>query len=322
MQLKSAEARLAINQEYPKARERIADLLPKKAVAEQAYQSVKADLDSISSFYDIQVDEHGPTSEKAKDYYTRIQDLKKQVEQAQSKKDQISAELKDLQVTTDLYEGPLTQAISNWKKVTDKFDAQVKLAINKKWGFGDAVRAFPVIDAFNSPIRIQQFTINDIPIDYNFKTVTRFDRCMTCHQGIDRPAFSKGKLKELTRVSSEYDQKLINAHEMIKRRNVDLEGLPEAKSLPNWRDLQLTEVAKSELTDARVNEYCATRGSSSLSAPIASTPPKSLAAPPAIRDRVARRALRWPRTHPTRRGPRNNGKTSTTGKPSTCGTSP
>ena len=102
-----------------------------------------------------------------------------------------------MQAKTDHYEGPLTEAISNWKKVTDKFDAQVKLAINKQWGIGDSVRALPVLDAFASPLKIQQFTINDIPIDYNFKYVTRFDRCMTCHQGIDRPAFTKRKLEEL-----------------------------------------------------------------------------------------------------------------------------
>ena len=51
----------------------------------------------------------------------------------------------------------------------------------------DSLRTLPVINGFADPLKIQQFTINDIPIDYNFKIVTRFDRCMTCHLGIDRP---------------------------------------------------------------------------------------------------------------------------------------
>ena len=255
--LKVAQARVEINKEYPIARARIDELLPKKAKAEQAYQAVKADLDSRSSFYDIAVDEHGPNSEKAKTYYNEIEGLRKKVADAQADKDKIQAELKELQVKTDQYEGPLTASISNWKKLTDKFDAQVKLAINKTWGVGDFLRSAPVLDAFASPIKIQQFTINDIPIDYNFKYVTRFDRCMTCHQGIDKPGFAKDKLRELTRVSSDYDHKLADAREIMKRRQRDLKGLPEARSLPAPSSLKLTKVAETELTDARVNEYCA-----------------------------------------------------------------
>ncbi len=156
--LKAAEARQAINREYPKAKDKIAELMPKKARSEQAYQSVKADLDSISSFYDIEVDEHGK-SEKAKEYYDRIQALKKKVADAQAAKDDIMAQLKDEQVKTDLYEAPLTAAISNWKKVTDKFDAQVKLALSKQWTFGDALRTFPVIDGF--PVADQDSPVHD-----------------------------------------------------------------------------------------------------------------------------------------------------------------
>ena len=191
--LKVAEARVAVNSDYPPAQAKIALLLPRKETSEQAYQSVKSDLASISSFYDIEVDENGPSSEKAKKYYNRIQELKEKVTLAQAEKDKISAELKEAQVKTDLFEAPLTEAISTLKKVTDKFDVQVRLAISKQWGFGDSVRAFPMIEAFQSPLKIHQFTINDVPIDYNFKYVTRFDRCMTCHMGIDRPAFDRSK---------------------------------------------------------------------------------------------------------------------------------
>ncbi len=255
--LQLAERRIQINKEYPIAKARIAELMPQRDKNEQAYQSVKAVLDSISSFYDIEVDHNGPGTEKAKGYYQKIQELKGKVREAQAAKDAVMAELKDNQAKTDQYEGPLTQAISNWKKTTDKFDAQVKLVISKQWGLGDTIRAMPMLDEFNSPIKIKQFTINDIPIDYNFKYVTRFDRCMTCHQGIDRPNFSKDKLLDLVAVSSEYDDKLVNAHELMKRRKRDLEGLPEAKSLAYWKDLKLNKVSENELTKARVTEFCA-----------------------------------------------------------------
>jgi cbb3-type cytochrome oxidase cytochrome c subunit len=255
--LQTATGRLQINQDYRGASDKIGELLPKKERSEQAYNSVKADLDSISSFYDIEVDEHSPNTEKAKKYFERIAELRKQVADAQAAKDDIVAKLKDAQAKKDAYEAPLTEAISTWKKITDKFDAQVALAIKKQWRVGDFVRSLPVLDSFAPPIKIHQFTINDVPIDYNFKYVTRFDRCMSCHQGIDRPNFAKSRLKELTRVSSDYDQKLADAHEIMKRRGKALKGLPENKNLPKWNELELTKVSKSDLTEARVNEYCA-----------------------------------------------------------------
>jgi len=106
---------------------------------------------------------------------------------AQAKADVVTAQLKEKQVQIDAIEQPMTKAQSAWKKVTDKFDTQVKLAYAKQWGWGDWFRALPIIDGFASPVKIQQITNNDIPIDYNFKQVTRFDRCHTCHLGIDRP---------------------------------------------------------------------------------------------------------------------------------------
>ena len=41
--------------------------------------------------------------------------------------------------------------------------------------------------------------LDTLPIDYNFKYVTRYDRCTTCHQGIDRPAYSKEAISDLTK---------------------------------------------------------------------------------------------------------------------------
>ena len=35
---------------------------------------------------------------------------------------------------------------------------------------------------------IEQIWLPDLPIDYHFRGVARFDRCTTCHQGIDRGA--------------------------------------------------------------------------------------------------------------------------------------
>ena len=46
----------------------------------------------------------------------------------------------------------------------------------------------PLIDAFGRPLAIEQIWLPDLSINYNFREVARFDRCTTCHQGIDKTA--------------------------------------------------------------------------------------------------------------------------------------
>jgi cytochrome c551/c552 len=58
------------------------------------------------------------------------------------------------------------------------------------WNRGMAlVRNLPVLDLAAPPVKIQQITLPELTINYNFKDVPRFDRCMTCHLGIDRVGY-------------------------------------------------------------------------------------------------------------------------------------
>lgn len=47
------------------------------------------------------------------------------------------------------------------------------------------LRSLPGVDIV-PPTKIQQISLPDLTINYNFKDVPRYDRCTTCHQGIDR----------------------------------------------------------------------------------------------------------------------------------------
>ena len=53
------------------------------------------------------------------------------------------------------------------------------------------LRGLPIIDLAAPPTKIQQISLPDLLINYNFKEVPRYDRCTTCHLGIDRPGFDK-----------------------------------------------------------------------------------------------------------------------------------
>jgi cbb3-type cytochrome oxidase cytochrome c subunit len=44
----------------------------------------------------------------------------------------------------------------------------------------------PLVDAFGRPLTIQQIWLPGLTINYNFRQVARFDRCTTCHLGLDK----------------------------------------------------------------------------------------------------------------------------------------
>lgn len=51
--------------------------------------------------------------------------------------------------------------------------------------FNETFRDAPLVDFLVPSLKIRQAVIKDIRDDYNFATVQKEDRCMTCHQGID-----------------------------------------------------------------------------------------------------------------------------------------
>jgi mono/diheme cytochrome c family protein len=231
-------------------------LQPEKEKLDARYQDIKASLDSVKSFYDIEVDEHGLTK-KAEGYQKEAEELQRKLAEAQSAKDDKDQEIKYKRNQADKLEKPLVDALAAMKKVTDQFDTQVNTAINKRWGIGDAIRNLPIIDGFAAPIKIHQYTIDTIPIDYNFKYATRFDRCTTCHEGIDRPAYTKTALTALTAISEEQTKSLEEARDIMAKRRKAVEDLPEAARMPPPDDLQLNEISKDELTASRISEFAA-----------------------------------------------------------------
>ena len=97
--------------------------------------------------------------------------------------------------------------------------------MQKEWGLGDAFRALPILDAFESPTKIKQIVLNDLPIEYgSFKYVTRYDRCTSCHLAIDRATFDHDTLTKLTRCEKEAREAL---KEAAKAASNDIAALAE-----------------------------------------------------------------------------------------------
>jgi mono/diheme cytochrome c family protein/cbb3-type cytochrome oxidase cytochrome c subunit len=245
-------------------KEEIAAKQPKREKADADYQTIKADVESISSFYAI-AQERNESKEVIDGYRKQLATLNEQLGKAQEKRDEIVQQIKEKQAVVDDIEKGLTNIQSEWKKVTDKFDTQVKVAYSKQWGWGDRIRALPLLDAFASPIRIQQITNNDIPIDYNFKLVTRYDRCTTCHLGIDRPAYTKEALHALTQQpTAEQEKRLAEARNVLAQRIKTFSELPpgapgkqDVSRLARPDQLAVAQVDARILTEARISAFSA-----------------------------------------------------------------
>ncbi len=94
----------------------------------------------------------------------------------------------------------VNQAEDELKKVTASFDRYAKVTAQKRWKFGDRFRTLPILDAFESPTKIKQLWLPELTIDYGgFKDVPRYDRCISCHLGIDRGTFDHASIARLTR---------------------------------------------------------------------------------------------------------------------------
>ncbi len=246
-------------------------------------RAIKADYDSISSLINIAQDEADHADAGRRDtLLKRVADLKTQAdilkaklgaavqkkEDARKAVDQAENELKDEErgkaqaiasymFSTGLMDysagqaETLGQVEDNLHKVTAEFDRLAKTAALKKWKAGDWFRKLPLIDGFASPTKIQQFTLNDLTIDYSFKQVTRFDRCMTCHQGVDRANFDKDALAGLKETPDELAKRLSEAHALLAAR------LKRGENLgfdPNDIPAKLDAIA---LNSGEITQYCA-----------------------------------------------------------------
>ena len=87
------------------------------------------------------------------------------------------------------------------------------------------LRSLPGVDVM-PPTKIQQISLPELTINYNFKEVPRYDRCTTCHQGIDRLGYEKdAEGKPMTAVFAAHPHLTDGAMTLDPRGNVVKAGL-------------------------------------------------------------------------------------------------
>jgi mono/diheme cytochrome c family protein len=213
-----------------------------KALREKAddeYRGIKADYDAQMSYWNIATDDAGKEPEgsarrtsflkQAESIRKTLDSLEAGLEKARRKLDdldaRIKAEVKDVLAPS---ERAFAERDEEMKRLTGTFDRFAKLAVQKGWQVGDTIRALPILDGFASPQKIHQIWLPELTIDYGgFKDVPRYDRCTTCHLGIERASYTREALASLgdQDESRRLTTKLLAAQESLLKRQASGENL-------------------------------------------------------------------------------------------------
>lgn len=153
----------------------------------------KAELDSLRSLYDGMI-------ERGEEREARVY-LNTTVAKAEQQLLVLTRELEESQTKLKLKEdekerllGYVDNLVKEREKLTREADRVKRLLDQKEaqyFGLLAWLRGLPGIDMAAPPTKIMQISLPDLTINYNFKDVPRYDRCTTCHQGIDKVGYDK-----------------------------------------------------------------------------------------------------------------------------------
>jgi len=160
---------------------------------------LKAEIDAQRSEYDLMIDRE--EKDRANDYIRavikpnedRFLGLSKKVEAIKLGLAQHDKELADLRGNKEDWlkkKEDLEREVSRVERVLAQKESQYGEGspINHLLAF---MRGLPGIDMAAPPEKIQQISLPSLTINYNFKDVPRYDRCLTCHMGIDKLGYDK-----------------------------------------------------------------------------------------------------------------------------------
>lgn len=147
----------------------------------------RADLDVVRSEYSIGVDE-GLDPESLRKIEERIAKVESQVDS----EDIAAQEAKTHRLKLQTALAGMTAAETQARKNLSDHESDVKRLQTafeeRKPNLGKRILELPIIDAFGRPLKIEQIWLPQLTLNNNFRDVARFDRCTTCHLGIDKTA--------------------------------------------------------------------------------------------------------------------------------------
>src|SRR5487761_1300709 len=153
----------------------------------------RADLDGVRSQYDIGVNEGLDEAELEK-IEKRVKDFELQISGSDTAYGLLPA-AQDAKTHREKLQTLLEQAIADEtaaRKALADHEADAKRLETALAERADTARKrmleLPIIDAFGRPLKVDNIWLPQLTWNNNFRDVARFDRCTTCHQGIDKTA--------------------------------------------------------------------------------------------------------------------------------------
>jgi len=147
----------------------------------------RAELDEARSFYEAGVGE-GFSEEKLNELQSRVDRVKREIDALAVRFEETSdhyEKLRGLLSHITQPEDDVRRALAEHRAKVDRLD---RALAEQRPSLAKRVLGAPIIDAFGRPLAIDQIWLPELTLDYNFRRVARFDRCATCHQGIDKTA--------------------------------------------------------------------------------------------------------------------------------------
>ncbi|MCE9546294.1 MAG: c-type cytochrome [Planctomycetia bacterium] len=150
----------------------------------------RADLDAVKSQLDVGVRD-GASQQKLDEIQAHVDVIMIDVNKLTAKYEQATAEREALEKVLKKLAGSEDVARKN---LTDFQAKLVKLRTTlteqtSGWDiFWQNTLEMPIVDAFSPRLRIDTLWLPQLTLNNNFKDVARYDRCITCHQAIDKTA--------------------------------------------------------------------------------------------------------------------------------------
>lgn len=265
-QLPSRQAVLAASDELAKARKALSEqeaqfadqqqsLNVQISLAKAEHQNWKALYDSRMSYRNLAAEQYGEESEEVKKYEQMLNpggEIKDNLDRAQKDLDELEKRLaEEIDKPLKPYRDAVDEAQARVRSLTSEMDRVAKLVVEKGWGAAETARNLPIVDAFAAPTKVHQQYLPELTIDYGgFKRVPRFDRCTTCHLGIDRSIFDRESLVSLSHgATATVKDSLKQAHAIFKKRLENGEKLPfDLSKFPE-------EMGKLALSSSKITEF-------------------------------------------------------------------
>lgn len=147
----------------------------------------RAELDVVRSDFDRGVGE-GLSEQRITELEGKVRSVEAEVETLTLD----AQEAKTYRVELEKTLGEITHAETAAKKAQADHEAELarlqKAKNQAELSPLEKLISSPILDAFGHPEKIEQIWLPKLTINNNFRDVARFDRCITCHQAIDKTA--------------------------------------------------------------------------------------------------------------------------------------